>query len=604
MPTKRCRSNCTTNKTPASCNATEKCSYTNGPKRKFCRLSSKYRMNKPDCNITRKFLKREKGPASKIQRFLTRKYKSRKKQILYEEITKGKNINTPTTRVRRSFEKQLKALEKKENQSKIQIEDILPPPPALIKTPNETDLKRITDKAHTRRIQRFMKGVNPNKRRAMFLNGVCSDSGVCIAFGKHTETIKKHFDKFIEFRHVKSLRKIGVVSANGFVKELEYEHMGYKSHAVLKSTIKSDSDNLYYEYLVGLFLNEQSKYSPIFVETYGVFGYLDDKAHAEMKKITATKAELDKLAVLRFPGMSKNYLIDAGMWKKHVIDDNIFGLSCKYSKSFAVLIQHIKDAGTLHEKCINHKFVKIDLVNILFQIYYTLRILNDTFTHNDLHTENVLVYEPVKGGYIQYYYHNTSGTVHAFKSAYIPKIIDYGRCFYDFKRPKTANDVENSSQTVYKAVCDLKKDCTICGIYKGYSWLEPNSNDITSHDPNMSMDLRLLRMLYIGFSDFGGADRYTIRKNIVDHPLLNNLFKKVKYNTMFYTTENKTMGTACANDADKTINNVADAYIMLAELIQHPQTVVANEAYYAGHKKIGEMHVYEDRPLEFVVFTK
>jgi hypothetical protein len=77
----RCRSNCANNKSVLSCNAADKCSYTNGAVRKYCRLSSKFKMNKPDCNITRKFLKREKGPADKIRRFLERKHVTRKLAI-------------------------------------------------------------------------------------------------------------------------------------------------------------------------------------------------------------------------------------------------------------------------------------------------------------------------------------------------------------------------------------------------------------------------------------------------------------------------------------------------------------------------------------------
>jgi hypothetical protein len=65
MPT-RCRSKCSDNKSVASCNAADKCSYTNGAVRKYCRLSSKYKMNKPNCNITRKFLKREKDLQKKF----------------------------------------------------------------------------------------------------------------------------------------------------------------------------------------------------------------------------------------------------------------------------------------------------------------------------------------------------------------------------------------------------------------------------------------------------------------------------------------------------------------------------------------------------------
>lgn len=36
----------------------------------------------------------------------------------------------------------------------------------------------------SRTIHKFMRQVDPNKRRARFLNSICSDSGICLTFGK------------------------------------------------------------------------------------------------------------------------------------------------------------------------------------------------------------------------------------------------------------------------------------------------------------------------------------------------------------------------------------------------------------------------------------
>ena len=217
----RCRSTCTTNKTPQSCAEADKCAYTNGEKRKFCRLSTKYKMNKPGCNITRKFLKREKKPAEIIGNFLWNRRKTlRNKRMILTD---------------------------KEHTHKI---------------------SEFTNKVQSRRLARFMRSVDPHKRRARFLNGVCSDSGVCIAFGKEVNKIKEHFDGFVNFDNVKQIRKIGEISANGFVKEIEYERAGYTAHAILKSSVRMNSDNLYYEYLVGQFINMIGQILPNFVETY------------------------------------------------------------------------------------------------------------------------------------------------------------------------------------------------------------------------------------------------------------------------------------------------------------------------------------------------
>jgi hypothetical protein len=42
-------------------------------------------------------------------------------------------------------------------------------------------------------------------------------------------------------------------------------------NAILKCSIKSDSDNLVYEYMVGKFLNTMRKRFPCFIETYNLF---------------------------------------------------------------------------------------------------------------------------------------------------------------------------------------------------------------------------------------------------------------------------------------------------------------------------------------------
>ena len=40
-----------------------------------------------------------------------------------------------------------------------------------------------------------------------------------------------------------------------------------------------------------------------------------------------------------------------------------------------------------------------------------LATLSDVFTHYDLHLDNILLYEPIKNGYITYNYHLNSGKI-------------------------------------------------------------------------------------------------------------------------------------------------------------------------------------------------
>jgi hypothetical protein len=41
----------------------------------------------------------------------------------------------------------------------------------------------------------------------------------------------------------------------------------------------------------------------------------------------------------------------------------------------------------------------LDLLNVLYQIYMPLASLSETFTHYDLQSRDVLIYEPVPGKY-------------------------------------------------------------------------------------------------------------------------------------------------------------------------------------------------------------
>jgi len=89
-----------------------------------------------------------------------------------------------------------------------------------LKTPNKKERELI---------QKFMIK-HRHKIRFEYLKAICSDSGVCIAFGRESEKIKDFFNGFVNFDFiVKPIKKIGEPSTNGFVHEIKYEREGYKS---------------------------------------------------------------------------------------------------------------------------------------------------------------------------------------------------------------------------------------------------------------------------------------------------------------------------------------------------------------------------------------
>jgi negative regulator of replication initiation len=263
-----------------------------------------------------------------------------------------------------------------------------------------------------------------------------------------------------------------------------------------------------------------------------------------------------------------------------------FKEACVNAQSCAVLIQHIKDADSLFAKLHTQTFVSNDLLYVLFQIYMPLSALRYEFTHYDLHTRNVILYEPVKGSYIQYHYHMEGGNVVSFKSAYIAKIIDYGRCFFE--------DSENesfygSSTKIHHELCKLSECKPNCGKNVGFYWLSPFDRDktkryyINSLVRNMSHDLRLFNETKSAHISQHAKDIYQLKKTL-------------KFNAEYGTKEETDSGIS-----KNRIQNVNDLERKLQELIVNPMNIDHNNAVYASKTKLGDMHVYCDgRPLEYM----
>jgi len=511
----RCFSKCRKIK-KEECGEKQKCKYIDGNTRKYCRLSTKYKMDK-SCNVTRKFKKGE--AAAVISRF-------------------GRRI----TEKRR--------LKKKSKDKKSEASSI---------------------------ISKFMKR-NPVKMRRNFLMSVCPDSGECVAVGKEMKVIRDYFEGFSDFHYLESpVKQIGKVSNNGFVKELKFNRGGYSSYAILKSALNTDSDNLVYEYQVGQYVNKMCKYFPCFLETYGLYFYKYDAAWRHIRDSLNNTKEV-----------FKNSLVKQGN-----ID---YEKACEKSKFAAILIQHIKNATTLKDLLISPSlanFVNGELVLILYQIYYTLSELSSTYTHYDLHMDNVLVYTVENSKYIQYHYHTYGGLVTSFKSKYIVKIIDYGRSFFDDK-----DENINSKKIRNEQICKIGKCRPNCGDYFGFQFLLDKMSDdsyyIDSAQPNRSHDLRLL---------------YLVQKTQVVELLGNDQMYKDIVNSIVYGngishTPYKKYGTKPLPDnysvAGTDIQTVNDAFDAFYDLLKSGSFIADVENEYSGFTKLGDLHIYgKNKAMEY-----
>jgi len=313
----------------------------------------------------------------------------------------------------------------------------------------QTDLSERERASNT--IGAFMNTTNANRtrRRARYLQKVCSDSGVCIAFGIELKRLLDFF-KFETFLFVSTITRIAS-GANGFVQLLEYKRSGYTSHAILKSPLTHDSDSLSIEHCVGQYINQKNAFFPCLVTTYGLYRYTTPES-----KIRAMQGP-HKISLTDCTGICLTAV-------------NEVSEMCESDK-LCILIEAFKGAKPLSDKLdqVDTDFFQTDGLSTLYLIYYTLSKLPE-FTHFDLHPANVLLYEPVQGSCIEYMIH-IEGIEVRVKSRYLPKIIDYGRSVC----PQNKQLVEEIQR------CDVE-------YVHGFSNMRL--------DPDDRRDLSLLKMLY------------------------------------------------------------------------------------------------------------
>ena len=313
--------------------------------------------------------------------------------------------------------------------------------------------------------KRFVKGgatdltIPENLREHML---ICPISGECMALGNKRDEIIDFF-QFTDFRYAINITSIGAPSENGFVKEIKYERGEgdkYSSYAVLKSSLKPASDNLVYEYEVGMFVNKLCKRFPCFLQTYGLYYYKESKS---------TKGH--------YPGYleMKQYNIDYDVFRflhtelekqQDIVID--YKKACQKSKYAAILIEHLSNSITLYQFIVNNRgkpdVYTEHLPNILFQIYFPLAQLakEKSFVHYDLHMNNVMIYQLPENTFVEFEYtldrpvNSVDDTVVdtnkvVFKTRFIAKIIDYGRSYY--------NDIESgkSSKKTYRDICSIRE---------------------------------------------------------------------------------------------------------------------------------------------------
>lgn len=451
---------------------------------------------------------------------------------------------------------------------------------ASVPSPSQSTKKRSTRK---RLLKAFSRTVKQSPKLAKLLVKLCSsDSGSCITFGKYVKPFKKLFHDFTFFQYAQpEMRSIGAASANGFVYEIAYEHHGVRAHTILKCSLpdsmtKTVPDSLYYEYLVGhLFVNRANLQFPCFLETYGAYD-IPATLVEDMAKVRPKTFPVDKLTA-KATAFPPHHTIAEFAEQIHT--------SCEHQYNIAVLIQHISASYSMKShfklRYQDKNYYDLELPQLLYQVYGPLSVLGETFTHYDLHRDNVLLYNLGARAYIQMNYVYKDMTV-SFKTHLICKIIDYGRSYFHV-------DEDINSEAVYHKVCEVCVDPdpdNACGAYKGYGFVDPNVSQsdlvdnhyIQSSRHNISHDLRLMNEFKV--------DSLFPKKT---SSRLMNIFHNVEYETMYGTP-----ARASDPSEEEFVNNVHDVTIQLGSLILEPGYQAANTKFYAHAASVGTLHVYMD----------
>jgi hypothetical protein len=445
--------------------------------------------------------------------------------------------------------------------------------------------------------------------RSKSITKICSNAGECMAIGRENDTIIEYFDGFTNFDYIKvPIIRIGKPSNNGFIHRIQYMRNGYSCYAILKSSQSAKADNLAYEYLVGQFINKQSKRFPCFVETYGFFYYKDVDSWNNMRMSLK---------------MNDKTLFSESLMKIESGSNSFLKLACRIGERAALLIQDIPKSKALYDmlkpsiepvkkvrirnknyNVYDDSFVENDLRYILFQVYFPLAALSSLFTHYDLHGDNVLVYELENQTCIEYRYHFYDGTSVSFKSKYIAKIIDYGRCYFLDTEAKYLS--ESESLEIYENICKLS-DCGDCGNKKGFGWMtHPKYNScsnyyINSNVVNTSHDIRLIKII----SDSATQLRNTLDPksnyliNVLDEDMQNLLVDIVYDET--YGSRPRTSSYNPSHIWSKKIQTVDDVIKLLRNSVNNPESMNQNGGNYSGMNCIGVLDIYDNlnRDMKF-----
>ena len=306
-------------------------------------------------------------------------------------------------------------------------------------------------------------------------------------------------------------------------------------------------DNIYYEYLVGLKLNKYIKKYPLFIKTRDLYLFDSEK----------DKLNFYKNKPSQYTKLKKEFLNNIKNIDFFCANRNLLLLKIDYAENIGSFYDFIVNYKI--EKNIKYNFFCYDIIIILYQIYYTLYSLNNTFTHYDLGNYNVLIQNTKKPIIIN---NKITGKKHKFNTTLRPIFIDYATAY-----------IKDNNPNIVKYLCS-SNNCTIpdintnCGEYGGFLYFTSN-NEFNkynfyrnSHLYSNTHDLYLVNVSIPIIKNKLDSLPDSYSKNQLLY-IINNLNYIDKYGTPPIKSKTK----------NKKINTIEDIYIFLDNTINNHEFI-------------------------------
>lgn len=425
-------------------------------------------------------------------------------------------------------------------------------------------------------------------RQSRLLLQMCSNPDKCIDLEPFQHLLEDYFDHFNEFRYLRpdSIVKLNKgEGSNGEVVRVAFYRNRYTAYCVFKMATSHVADNLFYEYWIGrYFVNRCCSSFPTFLKTYHLYSIPTSVANNlhEFFDAVTTNTYSPLQYSFNTPTLPKN--------------------ACSNTDHLILSIQHLGKFVSFYRAFFGplpnrNPFVP-DFIPLLFQVYFALSSLGNTYTHYDLHLYNVGVYAPYSNTeYIEMHYHMKDGSVLSFPTRYIAKVLDYGRNY-----ARLSNTID--SATFMQQVCSTRDCDPSCGYDFGFL-SQPANTFMRQHYhidptlPNISIDLRFLasamterNLFNTALPNHGVTVRFGLNGEMLDPH---------SHSGVAYGTPEQTQSTFSPNN--RVVSNVHDAYEMLAFFLRTEPSIRARlEEKYGQERqrKVADMHVwYDQRPYTY-----